>query len=91
MAAEGGRTQGAVVVALGDSGESGRDEVAGRVHRVVVVVVAVELVGKEQTPCSGCRAASRPERAASLDMAIVVRIVGDMLPGVVVRVRMPMP
>lgn len=63
-------------------------------RRLVVVGVEVVLVGKEQTLCSGCRAASRRAKAASLGMAIVVRvrIVGGMLLGVVVQlVRMPMP
>lgn len=90
VAAGGGRTQGAVEAALGGTGEGGRGEVAGKEPRLVVVVVAV-LAGKEQTPCSGCRAASQLERAASQGMVIVVRIVGGIVLGVVVRVRMQMP
>lgn len=89
VAAEGGRTQGAAGEALRGSGAGGRGEVMGTEGRLVVVVVG--LVGKEQTLCSGCRAASRRARAASLGMVIVVRTVGGMLLGVAALVRMPMP
>lgn len=84
-----GRTRGAMEEALGGSGAGGRGEVAGMERRLVVV--AVVLVGMEQTPCSGCRAASQLARVASLGMAIVVRIVGGMLLGVVLLAHMPMP
>lgn len=89
MAAGDGRTQGVVEAALGGSGVGGRGEVAGT-ERLLAAAVVV-LVGKEQTPCSGCRAAWRQARAASPGTATVVRIVGGMLLGVVVLVRMPMP
>lgn len=74
---------------LGGSGAGGRGEVAGMERRLVVV--AAVLAGMGQTPCSGCRAASRPARAASLGMATVVRIEGGMLLGVVLLARMPKP
>lgn len=90
VAAEDGRTQGAMVEALGGSGEGGRGEVAG-MERPLAVEVAAVLVGKEQIPCSGCTAAWRRAMAASLGMVIVVRIVGGMLLGVVVLARMLMP
>lgn len=90
MAAADGRMQDAKEAALGCSGGDGHGGEAGTERRPVVVV-EVELAGKEQTPCSGCRAASRQAMAASLGMAIVVRIVGGMLLGVVVLARMPMP
>lgn len=89
VAAGDGRRQDAVGEALGGSGAGGRGEPAG-MERQLVVVAAV-LVGMEQTRCSGCRAASQPARAASPGMAIVVRIVGGMLLGVVLLARMPMP
>lgn len=90
VAAGDGRTQGAMEEALGGSGEGGRGEVAG-MERPPVEAVGVVLVGREQTRCSGCRAASRLARAASLGMAIVVRIVGGTLLGVVVLARTPKP
>lgn len=90
VAAGDGRRQGAAEEVQGDSGGGGRGEVAGT-ERPLAVVVGVVLVGKEQTRCSGCRAVSRRVRAASLGMAIVVRIVGGTLLGVVVLARMPMP
>lgn len=89
MAAGDGRRQGAVGEALGGSGEGGRGEVAGMEPQLAVV--AVVLVGMEQTRCSGCRAASQQAKAASLGMVTVVRIVGGMLLGVVLLARMPMP
>lgn len=89
MAAGDGRRQGVVGEVLGGSGEGGRGEVAGMERQLVVV--AVVLVDKEQTLCSGCRAASQQARAASLGMVTAVRIVGGMLLGVVLLARMLMP
>jgi len=78
---------GVVEEAQGGSGGGGHDEVVGRVCRMGAAVA--EFVDKEQKPCSGCRAASRREKAAILGM-VVVRIADDIL-GVVAQVHMRMP
>lgn len=90
VAAGDGRTQGATEEDLEGSGEGGRGEVTG-MERPLAEAVEVVLVGREQTLCSGCKAASRRARAASPGMAIAVRIVGGTLLGVVVLARTPKP